>query len=52
MVTVTTASLKKDMTFSGDLFIDNTFLLLPKTAEVNDDMIKALNTWGFENLLC
>lgn len=52
MDTITVESLKKDMTFTGDILIDNNFLLLPKTAEMTDEMIAALKEWGFEQVLC
>ncbi len=52
METISVESLKKDGTFTSDLMIDSTFLLLPKTATVTDDLIKALRQWGFENILC
>lgn len=52
METIELTNLKKDLTFSGDLLIDSTFVLLPKTAPVTDEMIKALNEWGFDSVLC
>ena len=51
METISTELLRKDGTFTSDLMIDSTFLLLPKTALVTDDLIKALKTWGFETVL-
>ncbi len=51
METISIESLKKDGTFTSDLMIDSTFLLLPKTAVVTDELIKALRQWGFENVL-
>ena len=51
METISTELLRKDGTFTSDLMIDNTFLLLPKTALVTDDLIKALKTWGFDTVL-
>ena len=47
METIELESLHEDASFSGDLLIDNTFLLLPKTANVSAEMIKALKFWGF-----
>ncbi len=51
METISIESLRKDGTFTSDLLIDSTFLLLPKTALVTDELIKALRQWGFENVL-
>lgn len=45
-------SLKSGLTFTGDLLIDSNFLLLPKTAEMTDEMISALKQWGFEQIQC
>lgn len=47
METITLESLKKDLTFTGDLMIDDTFLLLPSTAPVTDELIAALKEWEF-----
>lgn len=52
METIELESLHEDASFSGDLLIDNTFLLLPKTANVSAEMIKALKFWGFNSVLC
>ena len=43
--------LKAGNSFNSDLLIDSTFLLLPKSAEVTDDLIKAVKQWGFEDIL-
>ena len=51
METISVESLRKDGTFTSDLLIDSTFLLLPKTATVTEELIKALQQWGFENVL-
>lgn len=52
MNTVTVDSLKKNLTFTGDLFIDSTFVLLPKSCDVTDGLISALKEWGFSSVLC
>jgi len=52
METVTIDSLRSNISFTGDLLIDSTFVLLPKSADVTDSLIKALNTWKFDSLLC
>lgn len=44
-------NLRDGMTYTNDLLIDNTFLLLPKTATVTDSMVKALREWGFEEVI-
>ncbi len=52
MDTINLADLREDLTFSGDLLIDSTFLLLPKTANVTADLIKRLREWEFDSVLC
>ena len=51
MENISVDSLKAGHSFNSDLMIDSTFLLLPKSAEVTDDLLKALKQWGFEDLL-
>ncbi len=51
MDNISTESLKEGTSFRGDLYLDSTFLLLPKTAKVPDTLAKALRLWGFENVL-
>ena len=52
MNTITVDSLKEGLTFTGDLFIDSTFLILPKSGDVTKELIKALKTWNVEVVLC
>lgn len=52
MNTLELSALKEDMAFTGDLYIDSTFLFLPKSADLNNDMIKALQKWQFSSVLC
>lgn len=52
MNTVTFETLKEDMTFTGDLCIGNNFMLLPHTAPVTEELLKALKEWGFEEFNC
>ena len=52
MNTVTVDSLKKNLTFTGDLFIDSTFVLLPKGCDVSEGLISSLKEWGFPTILC
>ena len=52
MNTVTYESLKENLTFTGDLFIGNNFLLLPHTAPVTMEMLTALKEWNFEEFNC
>lgn len=52
MNTLETSALKKDMSFTGDLYIDSTFLFLPRNADLNEQQIKALEKWQFTTLLC
>ncbi len=51
METINISSLRAGTTFTGDLMIDSSFLILPQTAEMTDDLIKALKQWGFENVI-
>ena len=52
MDTLSVESLKADISFTGDAFIDSTFMLLPKSAVLTESMIKILKKWNFENILC
>lgn len=45
-------SLKEDITFNGDLCIDNNFLLLPVTVPVTTELISALKEWQFDSFQC
>ena len=51
METINIGALRQGITYISDLMIDNAFLLLPKTAEMTEDLIKALRQWGFEDIL-
>lgn len=51
METINIGALRQGITYASDLMIDNAFLLLPKTAELTEDLIKALRQWGFEDIL-
>ena len=50
MEKIKTNTLKPGLSFTGDLYIDNLFLLVPHTAHISEDLIKALNLWQFETL--
>ena len=52
METLSIDSLKPNSSFTGDLLLDSSFLLLPKGADVNESLIKALKTWNVEHILC
>lgn len=52
METVTLESLQEGLTFTGDLLLDSTFLLLPQTAHVSKELIDALKEWEFDSVLC
>ena len=51
METINVSALRAGITYTSDLMVDSTFLILPKTAEMTDDLIKALRQWGFEDVL-
>ena len=52
MDTITADSLHENLTFTGDLMIDGTFVLLPQTAPVTNELIKALKEWEFDSFYC
>lgn len=45
-------NLKDNITFNGDLYIDDNFLVLPLTVPVSSDLIKSLKEWQFEEFNC
>ncbi len=47
MDTITLESLHENLTFTGDLMIDSTFVLLPQTAPVTKELINAVREWEF-----
>ncbi len=47
MDTITAESLHENLTFTSDLMIDSTFVLLPQTAPVTNELIAALKEWEF-----
>ena len=47
MDTITLDSLHENLTFTGDLMIDGTFVLLPQTAPVTKELISAVREWEF-----
>lgn len=49
MDTITIESLHENLTFTGDLMIDSTFVLLPQTAPVTNELIAALKEWEFNS---
>ena len=52
METLAVESLKPDISFTGDAFIDSTFLLLPKSAILTEQTLATLKKWNFENIQC
>ncbi len=42
-------ALKENISFTGDLYIDNLFLLAPKSTPLTDSLIKALKLWNFSS---
>jgi HD-GYP domain-containing protein (c-di-GMP phosphodiesterase class II) len=45
------STLTNGLTFTADLFIDNSFLILPQTVPISDSLIQTLTTWEFDTLL-
>lgn len=52
METIEVETLHPDLTFTGDLLIDSSFILLPHSAPVTQELINALKLWGYEKVLC
>ncbi|MCQ2573835.1 MAG: HD domain-containing protein [Treponema sp.] len=52
MNTVNLETLKKDLTFTGDLYIGNNFIVLPHTSPVTENIMKALKEWDFHEFIC
>ena len=52
MDNVNLETLKKDLTFTGDLLIGKNFIVLPHTAPVTDELLKALKEWNFSEFIC
>jgi len=51
MESININTLRAGITYTSDLLIDSSFLILPKTAEMTDELIKALRQWGFEEVI-
>ena len=51
METINVSALRAGITYTSDLMVDSSFLILPKTAEMTDELIKALRQWGFDNVI-
>ncbi len=51
METINVGALRAGITYTSDLMVDSSFLFLPKTAEMTDDLIKALRQWGFDEII-
>ena len=51
MESINVGTLRAGMTYTSDLMLDSSFLILPKTAEMTDELIKALKQWGFEEVI-
>ena len=50
MESINIDSLRAGITYTSDLFVDSSFLILPKTAEMTEELMKALKQWGFEEI--
>ncbi len=51
METINVSALRAGITYTSDLMVDSSFLILPKTAEMTDELIKALRQWGFNDVI-
>ena len=45
-------SLKKGLSFTDDLLLDSSLILLPKTALIEDSVLKLLAEWNISNVFC
>ena len=50
MENIKLTALTNKISFTGDLYIDNLFLLAPKSTPVSQELINALQLWQFEDL--
>ncbi|MBD5408241.1 MAG: hypothetical protein HDR54_02425 [Treponema sp.] len=50
-MTVKIEDLKNGDSFKNDLLLDKKFLILPKTAEMPEEFIKALKNWDFREIM-
>ena len=50
-MTVKIEDLKNGDSFKSDLLLDKKFLILPKTAEMPEEFIKALKNWDFREIM-
>ncbi len=51
MENINVETLRAGNSYTSDLMIDSSFLILPKTAEMTEDLIKALKQWGFNEII-
>ena len=51
MESIEIGMLRAGITYTSDLMVDSSFLILPKTAEMTEDLINALKQWGFDEVL-
>jgi len=52
METLSIDLLTKNISFTGDLLIDSSFLLLPKGALISESLVNALKAWNYDSVLC
>lgn len=52
METISINNIKENDSFSGDLLIDSSFVLLPQTAPVSNELLDALKEWEFDTIYC
>ena len=45
------STLTNGLTFTADLFIDNSFLILPQTVPISESLIQTLTEWEFDTIL-
>lgn len=45
------STLTSGLTFTADLFIDNSFLILPQTVPISESLIQTLTEWEFDTIL-
>ena len=52
METFSFESLKTGLSFTDDLLLDSSFILLPKAVTIEDSFLKLLSEWNISNVLC
>lgn len=52
METLQIDSITENISYTGDLLLDGSFVLLPKGCSVSKELLNSLREWKFESILC